>query len=73
MEGGQSLSFWTDPFLEYRTAASASGAGESFLALGLGYAEVRAGHTTRFIHADGFFRSMSQARVILTDPLSKFL
>ena len=65
------MSFWTDPFLEYRTAASASGAGESFL--GLGYAEVRAGHTTRFIHADGFFRSMPQARVILTDPLSKFL
>ena len=53
------MSFWTDPFLGYRTAAS--GAGESFLALG--YAEVRAGHTSRFIHTDGFFRAMSQTRV----------
>ena len=37
--------------------------GESFLAQALGYAAVRAGHTVRFVHADGFFKAMSQARV----------
>ena len=40
-----------------------AGVGKSFLAQALGYAAVRAGHTVRFIHADGFFRAMSQARV----------
>ena len=29
----------------------------------MGYSAVRAGHTVRFIHADGFFRVMAQARV----------
>ena len=40
-----------------------AGVGKSFLAQALGYAAVRAGHTVRFIHADGFFRAMSQTRV----------
>ena len=40
-----------------------AGVGKSFLAQALGYAAVRAGHTVRFIHVDGFFRAMSQARV----------
>ena len=40
-----------------------AGVGKSFLAQALGYASVRAGLTVRFIHADGFFRSMSQARM----------
>ena len=40
-----------------------AGVGKSFLAQALGYAAVRAGHTVRFIHADGFFRAMAQARV----------
>ena len=29
----------------------------------LGYAAIRAGHTVRFVHADDFFRAMTQARV----------
>ena len=40
-----------------------AGVGKSFLAQALGYAAVRSGHTVRFIHADDFFRTMSQARV----------
>ena len=40
-----------------------AGVGKSFLAQAIGYAAVRAGNTVRFIHADGFFRAMSQARV----------
>ena len=40
-----------------------AGVGKSFPAQALGYAAVRAGHTVRFIHADGFFRAMTQARV----------
>ena len=40
-----------------------AGVGKSFLAQGLGYAAVRAGHTVRFVHADGFFKAMTQARV----------
>ena len=37
--------------------------GKSFLAQALGHAAVRAGHTVRFSHADGYFRLMAQARV----------
>ena len=37
--------------------------GKSFIAQALGYAAIRAGHTVRFTHADGFFRAMAQARV----------
>ncbi len=37
--------------------------GKSFLAQALGYSAVRAGYTVRFIHADGFFRALAQARV----------
>ena len=40
-----------------------AGVGKSFLAQALGYSAVRAGHAVRFIHADGFFRAMAQARV----------
>ena len=40
-----------------------AGVGKSFLAQALGYAAVRAGHTVRFIHADDYFRTMTQARV----------
>ena len=40
-----------------------AGVGKSFLAQALGYAAVRAGHTVRFTHADGYFRTMTQARV----------
>ena len=40
-----------------------AGVGKSFLAQALGYAAVRAGYTVRFIHADGFFRALAQARV----------
>ena len=29
----------------------------------MGYGNVRAGHTVRFIHADDYFRTMNQARV----------
>ena len=39
-----------------------AGVGKSFLAQALGYSAVRAGHTIRFIHADGYFRTMNQAR-----------
>ena len=39
------------------------GVGKSFIAQALGYAAIRAGHTVRFVHADGFFRAMAQARV----------
>ena len=37
--------------------------GKSYLAQALGYAAIRAGYTARFVHADDYFRSMSQARV----------
>ena len=40
-----------------------AGVGKSFLAQALGYAAARAGYTVRFIHADGFFKAMAQARV----------
>ena len=40
-----------------------AGVGKTFLAQALGYAAVRSGHTVRFLHADDFFRSMTQARV----------
>ena len=40
-----------------------TGVGKSFMAQALGYAAVRAGHTVRFVHADGFFKTMAQARV----------
>ena len=40
-----------------------AGVGKSCLAQALGYSAVRAGHTVRFIHADGYFRAMSQSRV----------
>ena len=40
-----------------------AGVGKSFLAQAMGYAAVRAGYTVRFIHADGFFRALAQARV----------
>ena len=39
------------------------GVGKSFIAQALGYAAIRAGHTVRFLRADGFFRAMAQARV----------
>ena len=39
-----------------------AGVGKSFLAQALGYTAIRAGHTVRFIHADDFFKAMSQAR-----------
>ena len=40
-----------------------AGVGKSFPAQALGYAAVRSGYTVRFIHDDGFFKAMSQARV----------
>ena len=40
-----------------------AGVGKSFLAQALGYSAVRAGYTVRFIHADGFFGALAQARV----------
>ena len=40
-----------------------AGVGKSFLAQALGYAAVRSGHIVRFVHADGFFKAMAQARV----------
>ena len=40
-----------------------AGVGKSFLAQALGYSAIRAGHAVRFIHADIFFRAMTQARV----------
>ncbi len=40
-----------------------AGVGKSFLAQALGYAAIRSGYTVRFIHADDFFRTMTQARV----------
>ena len=40
-----------------------AGVGKSFMAQALGYSAVRAGHTVRFSHADGFFKAMAQARV----------
>ena len=39
------------------------GTGKSFLAQSLGYAAARAGHSVRFIRADDFFKTLSQARV----------
>ena len=40
-----------------------AGVGKSFLAQALGYTAIRAGHTVRFVHADDFFKAMTQARV----------
>ena len=40
-----------------------AGVGKSFFAQALGYAAVRAGYSVRFIHADFFFRALTQARV----------
>ena len=40
-----------------------AGIGKSFMAQALGYSAVRAGHTVRFSHADGFFKALAQARV----------
>ena len=40
-----------------------AGVGKSFLAQALGYAAVRSGYIVRFVHADDFFRAMTQARV----------
>ena len=40
-----------------------AGVGKTFLAQALGYTAVRAGHSVRFLHADDFFRAMTQARV----------
>ena len=40
-----------------------AGVGKTFLAQALGYPAIRAGHTVRFLHADDFFRAMTQARV----------
>ena len=37
--------------------------GKRFLAQALGHAAIRAGYTARFVHADDYFKSMSQARV----------
>ena len=39
------------------------GVGKSFLAQALGYTAVRAGHSVRFIRADGLFKTLAQARV----------
>ena len=36
---------------------------KTFLAQALSYSAIRAGHTVRFLHADDFFRAMTQARV----------
>ena len=48
---------------EHVLLAGPVGVGKSFIAQALGYAAVRAGHTVRFVHADGFFKAMAQARV----------
>ena len=40
-----------------------AGVGKTFLAQALGFSAIRAGHTVRFVHADDFFRAMTQARV----------
>ena len=40
-----------------------AGVGKTFLAQALGYTALRAGHTVRFLHADDFFRAMTQGRV----------
>ena len=40
-----------------------AGVGKSFLAQALGDGRRQGGTHLRFIHADGFFRAMSQARV----------
>ena len=47
---------------EHVLLAGPVGVGKSFIAQALGYAAIRAGHTVRFVHADGFFRAMAQAR-----------
>ena len=39
-----------------------AGVGKSFMAQGLGYSAVRAGHTVRFVHADDFFKAMAQSK-----------
>ena len=38
-----------------------AGVGKSFPAQALGLSAIGAGHATRFLHADGFFRTMTQA------------
>ena len=40
-----------------------AGVGKTFLAQALGFSAIRADHTVRFVHADDFFRAMTQARV----------
>ena len=40
-----------------------AGVGKTLLAQAFGHATIRAGPTVRFLHADDFFRSMTQARV----------
>ena len=40
-----------------------AGVGKTFMAQALGFSAIRAGHTVRFVHADDFFRAMTQARV----------
>ena len=39
-----------------------AGVGKSFMAQAMGYAAARAGYSVRFIHADDYFKAMSQAR-----------
>ena len=39
-----------------------AGVGKSFMAQALGYTAARAGYSVRFIHADDYFKAMSQAR-----------
>ena len=54
-------SSWTSTNMSCSSAPA--GVGKSFLAQALGYTAIRAGHTVRFIHADDFFKAMTQARV----------
>ena len=48
---------------EHVLLVGTAGVGKRFRAQALGYAAVRAGHAVRFVHADSFFKAMSQARV----------
>ena len=48
---------------EHVLLVAPAGVGKSFFAQALGYAAIRAGHTVRFVHADDFFKAMTQARV----------
>ena len=40
-----------------------AGVGKGFFAQALGYAAIRSGYTVRFVHADDFFRAITQPRV----------